>query len=94
MSTPIERALAELRSVPMRETTPELEPEPSACPFACTGDERGYQWHQRTGNLPACEKALEASRILHREYLREWRKRNPGYSRQWRAKQKTKDGRS
>lgn len=88
MSTPIERALAELRAIPMREPAP--EPEAAACPFGCTGDRRGYQWHQRTGNLPACKTSHEAAITYGRDHLREWRKRNPDYGRQWRAKQKTK----
>ncbi|MFJ8144652.1 hypothetical protein ACIQ6R_06205 [Streptomyces sp. NPDC096048] len=91
MADPIERALAELRAVPMRDTTTP-EPEASTCPIGCTGDDRGYQRHQRTGNLPACEPALEAHRVFTREYLREWRKRRPDYHRRWRAQQQTKGG--
>lgn len=90
MSAAIERALAELRAIPMRETAP--EPEPVACPFACTGDERGYQWHQRNGLLPACPPAHEAHRTYNREYLREWRKRNPDYRRNWLARRKQTGG--
>ncbi|MFC9465183.1 hypothetical protein [Streptomyces coelicoflavus] len=81
----IARIIAELRAVPTRETP--APPEPSACPLGCSGDDRGYQRHQRTGNLPACEPALEAHRLFTREYLREWRKRRPDYHRQWRSKQ-------
>lgn len=81
--TPFEQALADIRAVPVR-------PQPddtaaAACPHACTGDDRGYQWHQRTGNLPACAPALMAHRTYTREYLREWRKRRPSYHRNWRA---------
>lgn len=92
MSDAVERALAELRAIPMREAMP--EPEPAACPFGCTGDDRGYQWHQRTGNLPACPAAHEAHRTFNREYLREWRKRNPDYRRNWLARRKQSGGAS
>jgi hypothetical protein len=85
----IERIIAELRAVPEREATPPA-PEPSACPIGCTGDERGYQRHQRTGTLPACPPALEAHREFTRAYLREWRKRRPDYHRRWRAQQRAK----
>lgn len=91
-SSSIEAALAEIRAIPMRETSPEPDPEPTDCPFSCTGDERGYQWHQRNGNLPACKSALEAHRLKCREYLREWRKRRPDYRRNWLAKQRTTGG--
>jgi hypothetical protein len=37
----------------------------------CTGDRRGYQWHQRTGNLPACEESRKANRDYMRPYLRD-----------------------
>jgi hypothetical protein len=92
MSTAIDRALAELRAVPMRETTgpePKPETEPSSPGGCCTGDRRGYQWHQRTGNLPACEAAREAAVAYGREYLRKWRAKNPDYNRQRRAQQKS-----
>lgn len=90
MNAAIERALAELRAVPMREPAPTKEAP--VCPFSCTGDDLGYQWHQRTGNLPACPDALEAHRIFNREYLREWRKRRPSYHSDWRAQRKTDGG--
>ncbi|MEU0018004.1 hypothetical protein ABZ173_10075 [Streptomyces rochei] len=84
----IERIIAELRAVPEREAP--AAPAPSSCPLGCSGDERGYQRHQRTGNLPACDPALEAHRAFTREYLREWRKRRPDYHRRWRAQQRAK----
>ncbi|MER6832665.1 hypothetical protein ABT320_01525 [Streptomyces cellulosae] len=84
----IDRIIAELRAVPQRRTPP--TPVPSICPIGCTGDDRGYQRHQRTGNLPACEPALEAHRVFTREYLREWRKRRPNYHRRWRAQQRAR----
>ena len=91
MNAAVERALAELRAIPMRETAaPEPQPAESEC--SCTGDERGYQWHQRNGNLPACKPALEAHRVFTREYLREWRKRNPKYHQNWRAQRQNKGG--
>lgn len=90
MSTGIERALAELRAIPMREAAPEPQPTDPSC--SCSGDERGYQWHQRNGKLPACPPALEAHRVFTREYLRAWRKRRPDYHRKWRAQQRTRGG--
>ena len=88
MNAAVEKALAELRAIPTRKAAPEPESRPSGCPFACSGDDRGYQWHQRNGHLPACEAAAEAHRVFNREYLREWRKRRPDYHRNWRAQQK------
>lgn len=90
MAAAIEQALAELRAIPTRPQPP--ADETPACPHSCTGDDRGYQWHQRTGHLPACQAALEAHRTFNREYLREWRKRRPSYHRDWRAQRLTGRG--
>ena len=69
---PIERALAELRAVPMKSTArPEPEPE-LATPSCCSGDRRGYQWHQRTGNLPACPESRAANSAYMRPYMRDY----------------------
>lgn len=68
MSAAVERALAELRAVPMREAAPVEESH--VCSHGCSGDQNGYAWHQRTGNLPACASALLAWRIYYREYYR------------------------
>lgn len=92
MSTPVERALAELRAIPMRKTSP--EPQSTAPEGCCSGDRRGYQWHQRSGNLPACPASHEAAIAYGREYLRVWRAKNPDYHRRWRAQQQTKGGTS
>lgn len=73
MATAYEQALAELRAL-----TPRPTAEPPAAdnkPACCTGDRRGYQWHQRTGNLPACEESLAAAREYMQSYKREWRRR-------------------
>ncbi|MFF1709252.1 hypothetical protein [Streptomyces sp. NPDC058268] len=68
MATPIERALADLRAVSMRESTVELQPQGlDAC---CSGDRPGYQWHQRSGNLPACEASVLANRAYMNDYQR------------------------
>lgn len=67
-------------------------PDVSACPIGCSGDDSGYQKHQRTKTLPACAPALEAHRLYTREYQREWRKRNPNYGRRRRARQRAKGG--
>jgi hypothetical protein len=83
----IDEILAELRAVPMREQAPE-EPRSASPEGCCTGDRRGYQWHQRTGNLPACQASHEANRSYNREYLRTWRTKNPNYRRNWLAQQK------
>ncbi|MFI6491276.1 hypothetical protein [Streptomyces sp. NPDC050564] len=59
-------ALAELRAVPVTASPVVDAPtEPEGC---CTGDRRGYQWHQRTGNLPACQASAEAAAAYMREY--------------------------
>ncbi|MFD5798644.1 hypothetical protein ACFWIO_34960 [Streptomyces diastatochromogenes] len=63
---PIQRALAELRAITPRPATP-AEPEP-ATPSCCTGDRRGYQWHQRTGNLPACPESKAAAKAYMNDY--------------------------
>jgi hypothetical protein len=39
--------------------------QPPAC---CTGDRRGYQWHQRTGTLPACPASTAAASAYMRDY--------------------------
>lgn len=70
---PIQRALAELRAIPTKPTTP---PEP-ATPSCCTGDRRGYQWHQRTHTLPACEESKAAAAAYMNDYCaRTGRKRH------------------
>lgn len=61
---PIQRALAELRAIPI---TAAAGPEP-ATPSCCTGDRRGYQWHQRTKNLPACEESKAAAAAYMNDY--------------------------
>lgn len=41
-------------------------PDPaSSC---CNGKRTGYQWHQRTGNLPACEASAKAAADYMRDY--------------------------
>ncbi|MFE5628447.1 hypothetical protein [Streptomyces sp. NPDC056543] len=64
---PIQRALAELRAIP---TSTGQQPNPDApvLPPCCTGDRRGYQLHQRTGNLPACEASTQAAAAYMRDY--------------------------
>ena len=61
---PIQRALAEIRAIP---TTPKPQPTPDSPP-CCTGDRRGYQLHQRTGDLPACEASTQAAAAYMRDY--------------------------
>jgi hypothetical protein len=68
------QALADLRAIPTRQTsapavttTPATAvPSPEGC---CSGDRTGYQWHHRTGNLPACEESLKANRDYSHAYL-------------------------
>jgi hypothetical protein len=93
VSAAIERALAQLRAIPTKKRTEET-PAAASSESCCGGDRSGYQWHQRTGNLPACAAALEAQRAYGREYLRKWRAKNPGYQRRWRAQQRAKGGAS
>jgi hypothetical protein len=64
-------ALAELRALRTVQPEPEAapEPEPRSASGCCTGDRRGYQCHQRTGNLPACEESTEANRLYIRDYF-------------------------
>lgn len=67
--SPFEQALADIRAIP----TPAVEPtpeEPRSSAGCCTGDRRGYQWHQRTGSLPACADAVAANRAYMAPYLR------------------------
>lgn len=64
---PIQRALAELRAITTTEQPAPAETEP-VTPSCCTGDRRGYQWHQRTGNLPACEASKADATAYMREY--------------------------
>ena len=65
----IERALAELRAVP---TKPAAQPAPKpATPSCCTGDRRGYQWHQRNG-IPACKESKAANTDYMRPYMRDY----------------------
>jgi hypothetical protein len=67
---PIERALAELRTIPMKDQAEQEQPaDQSSC---CTGDRRGYQWHQRTGNLPACQESKTANASYMRPYMRDY----------------------
>jgi hypothetical protein len=67
---PVQRALAELRAIPSKPTA-EDAPE-SATPSCCSGDRRGYQWHQRTGNLPACPESKAANASYMRPYMRDY----------------------
>jgi hypothetical protein len=67
MATAIERALAELRAVPMRESS--TEPQSQGPDNCCSGDRPGYQWHQRN-NVPACE----ASRLANRAYMNDYQR--------------------
>jgi len=69
VSTAIERAIAELRAIPTRPTPPET-PESGSPEGCCAGDRPGYQWHQRTGTLPACTASLEANRAYMNTYQR------------------------
>lgn len=69
MSTAIEQALAELRAIPTRQA-PCSTPEPRSPEGCCAGDRRGYQWHQRTGTLPACATSLDANRAYMNAYQR------------------------
>jgi hypothetical protein len=69
MSTAIDRALAELRAIPTRQTPPKT-PDVGSPEGCCTGDRPGYQWHQRTGTLPACAASLEANRAYMNTYQR------------------------
>ncbi|KFG02759.1 hypothetical protein IQ62_00105 [Streptomyces scabiei] len=62
---PIQKALAELRAIPMSRPKTVEEPPGPAC---CTGDRRGYQWHQRTKNLPACAESQAAAAAYMRDY--------------------------
>ena len=62
---PIERALAELRAIPTKELAPAAQDTTPSC---CTGDRRGYQWHQRTKTLPACEESKAAAAAYMHEY--------------------------
>jgi hypothetical protein len=66
---PIQRALAELRAVPMKDQA-SADPEP-ATPSCCTGDRRGYQWHQRNG-VPACPESKAANATYMRPYMRDY----------------------
>ncbi|MEV6737918.1 hypothetical protein AB0N14_13685 [Streptomyces sp. NPDC051104] len=68
---PIQRALAELRAIPTTKPTSQPEPEPTT-PSCCSGDRRGYQWHQRTGNLPACKESKAANTAYMRPYMRDY----------------------
>jgi hypothetical protein len=49
---------------PIKEQTMTVNP----CPAGCTQDRRGYQWHQRTHHLPACEASKQASAAYMRDY--------------------------
>lgn len=67
---PIQRALAELRAIPTKaQASAEQE---HTTPNCCTGDRRGYQWHQRTGNLPACQQSKDANTAYMRPYMRDY----------------------
>lgn len=70
---PIQRALAELRAIPVKAQAVQAESDKPSC---CSGDRRGYQWHQRTGNLPACA----ASRADAKAYMREYYDRAGRYA--------------
>jgi len=69
----LDGALAELRAIPAKANATE---ETAASPACCTGDRRGYQWHQRTGNLPACQASAEAAA----EYMRGYYDRSGRYA--------------
>lgn len=75
MTDPIAAALAELRAIPTRTAAPEEPPTNPDCPHHCTGDRRGYQWHQRSENLPACDASREAAAAYGRDYLPAWRRK-------------------
>lgn len=69
MSDATERALAELRAVPIRaDAIPVLEPAQEDGPDCCSGDRPGYQWHQRSGTLPACAASMKANRAYMNRY--------------------------
>lgn len=61
------QALAEIRALRPRPAT-EQQVADGSRPTCCTGDRRGYQWHQRTRNLPACEKSSAANRAYTAAY--------------------------
>lgn len=61
-------ALAELRGLRTIQPEPQAEPETKSSSGCCTGDRRGYQWHQRTGT-PACEESAAANRAYSRDYF-------------------------
>ncbi|MGV9803959.1 hypothetical protein ACWDTP_38600 [Mycobacterium sp. NPDC003449] len=66
------QALADVRALRIDEpTTPAAAPAQPSC---CTGDRRGYQWHQRNGS-PACEASRAANAEYTRSYVRERRAR-------------------
>lgn len=69
----VEQALADIRRIPT--TTTDVEPQPRSSAGCCTGDRRGYQWHQRTGNLPACVDAQAANAAYMTPYTREWNRK-------------------
>lgn len=55
------QALAEIRALRPRPDAEQQAIDDSE-PTCCTGDRSGYQWHQRTRNLPACEQSSAANR--------------------------------
>lgn len=58
-------ALAEIRALNPKQDADEPEP---ATPSCCTGDRRGYQWHQRNG-IPACKESKAANAAYMRPYM-------------------------
>ncbi|MFJ4926880.1 hypothetical protein [Streptomyces sp. NPDC088736] len=63
---PIQRALADLRAITTK-NEPDPAPEPTG-PSCCNGKRTGYQWHQRTQTLPACEESRAAAAAYMAEY--------------------------
>ncbi|MER6350591.1 hypothetical protein ABT186_01745 [Streptomyces sp. NPDC001634] len=66
----IQHALADLRAITTTEPIAPAAPEP-ATPACCTGDRRGYQWHQRNG-VPACKESKAANTDYMRPYMRDY----------------------
>lgn len=64
------QALAEIQALrPDAAAEPAVAPSTPSC---CTGDRRGYQWHQRNG-VPACETSKSANNEYMTPYLRDRR---------------------
>lgn len=67
-----EQALAEIRALRANQLEDTTTPEPRSPQGCCTGDRRGYQWHQRNG-VPACETSKSANNEYMTPYLRDRR---------------------